>query len=121
MKKIIVSSFVIITAFAFVLFAQNFSVDISKVPNGTYLGKFTSGGKPGRAGFVYEVSVKVTNGKLISITPITMPNHKKTENRAVASFSKMVSANKVDIDATTKATFKGVVHNALTTRTPYNK
>lgn len=118
MKKIIASSFVLVIAFTFVLLAQNFSVDIAKVPDGTYLGEFRNG--KGVYDFAYQASVKVAGGKLVEIKPIKVPN-RTVEKLATVEFAKMIKANKVDIDATTKASYKGVVHNALTAKKPYKK
>ncbi len=118
MKKTIASSFVLLLAFTFVLLAQNFTVDIAKVPDGTYLGEFRSG--EGFYDFSYQASVKVAGGKLVEIKPIKVPN-RTVEKLATAEFAKMVKANKVDVDAATKASYKGVVHNALTVKKAYKK
>ncbi len=118
MKKIIVSSFVIATIFALTLMAQSYNVDVSKVPNGTYLGVFRHG--KGMYDFTYQAAVTVQSGKITKIMPVKMPS--RAANRiAETAFAKMIQANKVDADATTKASYQGVVYNALTDQTPYKE
>ncbi len=118
MKKTIIISLIACLVFCIALVAQNYNVDISKIPNGTYLGVFTHG--DGAREYTYKVAVTVRNGKMTNIVPVAMPNRaviKKVE----PIFANMVKANDINVDATTQASYKGVVHNALTTQTPYKK
>jgi len=104
------SFFALITFFfAFTLMAQNYSVDISKIPDGTYKGSQ----KASVYRYTYYVTVNVRGGKIVSIKTKKYPNN-LVKKEAIKIYDKMIKANKVDADGITRATFKAVVYNALT-------
>ncbi len=118
MKTIAIYSILFLFTIASILVSKNYSVDMSKVPNGRYLGVFNHG--KGYYNFTYKAMVEVRNVEMIKIVPVRMPN-RASNKIAKNAFYKMIKANDINIDATTQASYKGVVHNALTEQSSFDE
>jgi len=88
------------------------SVDLSKVPDGTYEGSYAYGS------FSYVVSVHVDNGRIVAIDIL---KNRATNHAIMAEgvVSRVLSEQKTDVDAVTGATTTSkallkAIENALT-------
>ena len=116
-KKIIISVIAFIFVFAIVVFAQaKAKIDLSKIPDWTYLGDYEATYKQTRKGD-YQARVTVAKGKLTRIV-LTKSAHKSGPARSKEAFDKMIEANDIYADGITGATWSALVENALTKLTP---
>ncbi|WP_432633868.1 FMN-binding protein [Brachyspira sp.] len=113
-KKIIISVIAFIFVFAILVFAQA-KIDLSKIPDGTYLGDYKATYKT-REGD-YQARVTVAKGKLTRIV-LTKSAHKSGPARSKEAFDKMIADNNIYADGITGATWSALVEDALTKLTP---
>ena len=116
-KKIIILAVAFVFVFAVIVFAQAKSkIDLSKIPDGTYLGDYEATYKQTRKGD-YQARVTVAKGKLTRIV-LTKSAHKSGPARSKEAFNKMIADNNIYADGITGATWSVLVENALTKLTP---
>ena len=113
-KKIIISVVAFVFAFAIIVFAQ-VKIDLSKIPDGTYLGDYKATYKTAQGD--YQARVTVAKGKLTRIV-LTKSAHKSGPARSKEAFNKMIEANDIYADGITGATWSALVEDALTKLTP---
>lgn len=113
-KNIFILSAILVFSVSLFVFAQT-KIDITKIPDGKYLGTYAANycGMKGD----YKAVVTVAKGKLTDVT-LTQCAHKSGPQRGKMAFDKMIAANKIDADGVTGATWKGIVTDALTKMTP---
>ncbi|WP_288679735.1 FMN-binding protein [uncultured Brachyspira sp.] len=114
-KKIIISIVAFVFIFAVIVFAQA-KINLSKIPNGTYLGNYKATYKGTRQGD-YQVKATVSDGKLTRVV-LTKSAHKSGPARSKEAYDKMIAANDIYVDGITGATWKALVEDALTKLTP---
>ncbi|TKZ35869.1 FMN-binding protein [Brachyspira catarrhinii] len=115
-KKIIISAVAFVFVFALIVFAQAKSkIDLSKIPDGTYLGDYKATYKTVQGD--YQARVTVAKGKLTRIV-LTKSAHKSGPARSKEAFNKMIEANDIYADGITGATWSALVEDALTKLTP---
>lgn len=112
MKNLLI--IVAVFTFSMIVFAQSKSVDITKIPDGKYIGTYSANYFGMRGEYIGVVTV--AGGKLTDVT-LTKCAHRSGPVRGKAQFNKMIAANKIDADGVTGATWKGVVTDALTKMT----
>ena len=113
-KKIIISVVAFVFALAMIVFAQA-KIDLSKIPDGTYLGDYKATYKTAQGD--YQARVTVAKGKLTRIV-LTKSAHKSGPARSKEAFNKMIAANDIYADGITGATWSALVEDALTKLTP---
>lgn len=113
-KKIIISVVTFVFALAMIVFAQA-KIDLSKIPDGTYLGDYKATYKTVQGD--YQARVTVAKGKLTRIV-LTKSAHKSGPARSKEAFNKMIEANDIYADGITGATWSALVEDALTKLTP---
>ena len=113
-KKIIISAVAFVFAFAMIVFAEA-KIDLSKIPDGTYLGDYKATYKTAQGD--YQARVTVAKGKLTRIV-LTKSAHKSGPARSKEAFNKMIAANDIYADGITGATWSALVEDALTKLTP---
>lgn len=114
LKNLLSLCAILVFSISLIVFAQN-KIDITKIPNGKYLGLYNAKYKDRKGD--YKAVVTVENGKLTSIV-LTQSAHKSGPQRGKEAFDKMIAANNIDADGVTGATWKGLVTDALTKLTP---
>lgn len=112
--KFIISISASIFIFAMIVFAQT-KIDLSKIPNGTYLGNYKATYKTVQGD--YQAKVTVSDGKLTRIV-LTKSAHRSGPARSKEAFDKMIEANDIYADGITGATWSALVEDALTKLTP---
>ena len=116
MKSIIsislISAFILI--FSVIVFAQT-KIDLSKIPNGTYLGNYKATYKTVQGD--YQARVTVSEGKLTRIV-LTKSAHRSGPARSKEAFDKMIESNDIYADGISGATWSALVEDALTKLTP---
>ncbi len=112
--KLIISISASIFIFAMIVFAQT-KIDLSKIPNGTYLGDYKATYKTVQGD--YQARVTVADGKLTRIV-LTKSAHRSGPARSKVAFDKMIEANDIYADGITGATWSALVEDALTKLTP---
>lgn len=110
-KKIIISIVAFVFIFAVIVFAQA-KINLSKIPNGTYLGNYKATYKGTRQGD-YQVKATVSDGKLTRVV-LT----KSGPARSKEAYDKMIAANDIYVDGITGATWKALLEDAFTKLTP---
>lgn len=117
MLKKIVLLVMTVSLFSAVVIAQNtakkaskYDIDLTTIPDGTYLGKATAMYSLGKVDIEANVTVKA--GKLTEIKLSKTPEN-RTSKPAEVAFANMIKKNAIDVDAKTAATWKEVVFDAL--------
>ena len=113
-KKIIISIIAFMFIFAVIVFAQA-KINLSKIPNGTYLGNYKSTYKTKQGD--YQIKATVSGGKLTRVV-LTKSAHRSGPERSKAAYDKMIAANDIYVDGITGATWRALVEDALTKLTP---
>ncbi|MEI0525182.1 FMN-binding protein [Brachyspira murdochii] len=113
-KKIMVLVLALVFAASMFLFAQG-KVDLSKVPDGTYLGNYKATYKTRQGD--YQAKVTVAGGKLTKVV-LTKCAHSSGPARGKAAYDKMIQANDIYVDGVSGATWLALVEDALTKLTP---
>lgn len=89
-------------------------VNIYEIEDGTYIGRHMA------SGYDYNVIVRVYSGILSNIKLLNPPNN-NVLRKADNSFESMKTVNNIEADAVTGATWKALVYDALTQKTPYDE
>ncbi|WP_295161984.1 FMN-binding protein [uncultured Brachyspira sp.] len=114
LKKVMFLVFTVIFTASMFLFAQK-KVDLSKIPDGTYLGNYKAvyKNRPGD----YQGKFTVAGGKLTKVV-LTKCGHSSGPARGKAAYDKMIKANNIYADGVSGATWTALAEDALTKLTP---
>ncbi|WP_300368516.1 FMN-binding protein [Brachyspira sp.] len=114
LKKVMFLAFVVVFLASMLLFAQG-KVDLTKVPDGTYLGNYKATYKTYKGD--YQAKVTVADGKLTRVVLIKCA-HSSGPARGRVAYDKMIKANNIYVDGVSGATWVALVEDALTKLTP---